>query len=158
MRGIGLVLMLTLPLCAQPANQQKRGTLADWQTSYLKFAAEVLRTPETEDSNKFFGREVVYEGLFNEVRYDREDLDRKDPQLSINLPVLSGPVSITTFLHLRPSAVDSWKKVTKGTKVRIRGKVDRISRDPATPLGGIVFTSYGFFISDVELVGVVAGN
>jgi hypothetical protein len=155
MRATVAFLVLTLPLCAQQAKE----TLADWQTSYLKFAADVERTPASEDKSKFFGKEVQYEGVFKEISYSSEDSDRKHPQLSIGLPTFSGaaPSFVLDSLWLKPSTVDSWKEVSKGNKVRIRGKVEVIVRG-RQQVGPIMFNSYVLRIKDVELLGIVAGN
>lgn len=156
MRVIVAFLMMTFPLCAQQAKPQAKATLADWQTSYLKFAAEVVSTPASEDASKFYDKEVRYEGVFNEISYNSEDSDRKHPKLSLDLPKrVEGvaPSIVINSLWLRPSAVDSWKEVAKGAKVRIRGKVEVIVRD-RQQMGPMMFNVYVLRVKDVELIGI----
>lgn len=135
---------------SKPQTPQER--LEDWQTSYLKFVEEVVRTPAAERKTKFFDKEVRYEGVFKKLDLSSGgQLSRVD----IELPKVEGhgPVIILDGLFLKPSAVDPWKNIKEGAKIRIRGKIAGIVQD-SQPIGPTIFNVYALRVEDIELLGV----
>ena len=98
--------------------------------------------PNTWEIMKTYGKNVEWEGVF-------EGANGGNGALTLSFG--KADEVVVEFFYSKPSALDSWKKVNKGTSVLLKGRVVGIQANKM-PFRGETLTTFVVTVRGVELL------